>query len=64
MRPKREQVVRLDHREQFARVALLLGLHLGAEAEHLLADALLDDLVEALERAAADEQDVRGVDLR
>src|SRR5438093_2500816 len=34
------------------------------EAERFLgADAVADDLVQALERAAADEQDVRGVDL-
>src|SRR4029079_14767944 len=34
-----------------------------AEAERLLADAAFDRLVEADERAAADEQDVAGVDL-
>ena len=33
-----------------------------AEAHALVADAPLDDLVEVRERAAADEQDVRGVD--
>jgi hypothetical protein len=33
------------------------------EADALVADAALDDLVEAGERAAADEQDVRRVDL-
>ena len=38
-------------------------LHVGLEAERLLADAALDRLVEADERAAADEQDVRRVDL-
>src|SRR5579859_478311 len=34
-----------------------------AEAHRLLADARLHDLLEALERAAEDEEDVRGVDL-
>ena len=38
-------------------------LGIGAEAQRLLADAPLDDLVEADEGAAADEEDVRGVDL-
>ena len=36
---------------------------IGAEADRLLADALLDDLVEPGERAADDEQHVRRVDL-
>ena len=40
-----------------------LALGVGAEAERLLAHPALDHLVEADERAAADEQDVRGVDL-
>ena len=38
-------------------------LHVGLEAERLLADAALDLLVEPDERAAADEQDVGRVDL-
>ena len=38
-------------------------LDVGLEAERLLADAPLDRLVEADERAAADEQDVGRVDL-
>ena len=42
---------------------LLAVAHLGAEPDALAADAALDDLVEAGERPAADEQDVRGVDL-
>jgi hypothetical protein len=37
--------------------------HVRLEAERLLADAPLDRLVEPHERAAADEQDVAGVDL-
>ena len=39
-----------------------LRLDRGAEADALVADAPLDDLVEVRERAAADEQDVRRVD--
>ena len=35
----------------------------GAEADALVPDAALDDLLEAGEGATADEQDVRGVDL-
>ena len=38
-------------------------LHVGLEAERLLADAPLDQLVETDERAAADEEDVGRVDL-
>ena len=37
-------------------------LDLGAEADALVADAALDHLVELRERAAADEEDVLGVD--
>ena len=40
-----------------------VDLRLRAEADRPLADPLLDDLLEALERAAADEQDVGRVDL-
>ncbi len=41
-----------------------LGLvHLGAEADAALLRAVADDLLQAVERAAADEQDVGGVDL-
>ncbi len=50
--------------EQLAQLELLLALDLGAEAERLLADAALDDLVEADERTAADEEDVGRVDLQ
>ena len=38
-------------------------LHIGLEAQRLLADAAVDHLVEADERAAADEEDVGRVDL-
>src|SRR5207244_2483256 len=46
------------------RVLVILGRRdLGAEAQSALAGAAPDDVLEAVERAAADEQDVRGVDL-
>src|SRR4051794_6234729 len=48
--------------EELGGVLLLAGLDRGGEADALVADALLDDLVEVRERAAADEEDVRGVD--
>ena len=48
--------------EQLARVLLGLGRDRRAEADALVADPALDDLVEVRERAAADEQHVRRVD--
>ena len=59
-----EQVLRLHLLEQLAELEVLLALDVGAEAERRLADAPLDDLLEAHERAAADEEDVRRVDLQ
>ncbi len=60
-----DEVGGLDLAEE---VRLVLGaapraLRVGLEAERLLAHPPLDHLVEADEGAAADEQDVRGVDL-
>src|SRR6185312_6770861 len=46
-----------------ADVAVLCRLHVGFEAQRLLAGAALDLLLEPDERAAADEENVRGVDL-
>src|SRR5918997_162623 len=40
------------------------GVYVGAEADALLTNALADDLLEAAEGAAADEQDVLGVYLQ
>ena len=48
--------------EELAGVLVVLRADRRAEAHALVADAPLDDLVEVGERAAADEQDVRGVD--
>ena len=58
-----DQILRLELLERRADVAAAQRLHVGLEAERLLADAPLDLLVEADERAAADEQDVGRVDL-
>src|SRR5436190_940474 len=58
-----DEIFRLDLLEQGADFAGVDRLHIGAEAERLLARAPLDLLLEADEGAAADEQDVGGVDL-
>ena len=45
------------------KVAFLFpGGHLAAEADLLLAEALLDDLIQAVEGAADDEEDVPGIE--
>ena len=61
--PYLDQVLRFHLFERGADLALLHRLDVGLEAERFLADAALDHLVEADERAAADEEDVRRVDL-
>src|SRR6185295_16880249 len=58
-----DQVFRLHLLERRADVAALRRFDVGLEAERLLAGTALDLLLEADERAAADEQDVGGVDL-
>ena len=60
--PELDQVLG-QHVAQDLAVVALLAVHLGPEADAALADAPLDQLVQPGERAAADEQDVRGVDL-
>src|SRR5579864_2836058 len=50
--------------EQLGALLLTLALDLGAEAQRLLVHAALDHLFQADEGAAADEQDVGGVDLQ
>src|SRR5690606_14771799 len=61
-----DQVLGLDLGQDLADLELALGaLELGAEADAAgVGAALLDDLVQAGERAADDEQDVAGVDLQ
>ena len=58
-----QQVLRLDLLHQLAHVALLLALDLSAKAQRALIQAALDDLIDAVKGAAADEQNVLGVDL-
>ena len=52
-----------QHVAQDLAVVAVLAVHLGPEADAALADAALDQLVQPGEGTAADEQDVRGVDL-
>ena len=58
-----EQVLGQHLAEEVAEVLLVGAADVGAEADALAADAALDDLLEAGEGTAADEQDVGGVDL-
>src|SRR5262249_42029857 len=58
-----EQVLRLHLFEQSPHGALVPAADVGAEAHALHADAAPDDVVEPDEGAAADEEDVGGVDL-
>src|SRR2546426_252105 len=61
--PVLQQILGLDHRQEVAHPALLAPLDLRAEAHAGPPHARLDDLLEADEGAAAEEEDVRGVDL-
>src|SRR3954447_20501372 len=60
--PEVEEVLRHHVREHLRRLDVVLRADVGAEADGVLADPPGDDLVEAGERAAADEEDVGGVD--
>src|SRR3954469_22000646 len=60
--PVLDEVLGQDLLEQLARVLVALRRNGRAEAHAPVADAPLDHLVEVRESAAADEQDVRGVD--
>src|SRR3990172_7278062 len=61
--PVLEQVLGEHLAEDRTQVLLLDAPHVGAEPDPARADPALDDLLEPRERAAADEQDVRRVDL-
>src|SRR5215471_8714882 len=61
--PELQQVLGQHVGEDRAEVLLLRLADVGAEADAVVADPTLDDLVDAGERTAADEQDVRRVDL-
>src|SRR3954452_2502608 len=62
--PVLDQILGQDVLQELARLLVALPLDVGAEAERLLVHAALDDILEAHEGAAADEQDVGGVDLQ
>src|SRR5680860_220447 len=57
-----KEVFREHLREQLAYILVELALDMRTEPDALLPDAPLYDLLKSGERAAADEQDVRGVD--
>ena len=59
-----QQILGLDLAEDFALLAIFRRQHLGAEADRGGTAARGDDLFQAGESAAADEQDVGGVDLQ
>ncbi len=60
-----DQILGLDVVEHVLAVRLGVGAaHLGGEADAALLRAVQDDLLEPRERAAADEQDIGGVDLQ
>src|SRR6185437_9471973 len=59
-----EQILGFQILEDLAGLALFGTAHLGAEADRRALAALRDDLLQPGEGAAADEQDVGGVDLQ
>ena len=59
-----QQILRLEILEDLAGLALLGAAHLGAEADRGALAPLGDELLQPGEGAAADEQDVGGVDLQ
>src|SRR5437588_1502235 len=61
--PELEEILGKHLRQDRAEVLLLRAADVGAEADALAADAALDDLLDAGEGPAADEEDVGGVDL-
>src|SRR5204862_5225981 len=61
--PELHQVLRHDLLELVLGLDLALGADRGAEADALGAGPGLDDLLQAGEGTADDEEDVRGVDL-
>src|SRR4051794_19412884 len=59
-----QQVFGLAILQRLARLALVRSRHMGAETDRLALQAVGDDLLETRKGAAADEQDVRRVDLQ
>lgn len=58
-----QEVFRLDLLEELVHVFVFCFLDIGAEAHDALGEAAVDDFIEAGKGAAADEEDVAGVDL-
>src|SRR5207249_12225827 len=58
-----QEIHGLELREELRSLCAAVRMGFGAKADLLVADAMLDQPLEAVERAAADEQDVGGVDL-
>src|SRR5216684_1536224 len=59
-----QEILGLDVTEDFAGAAILRRQHLRGKADRGRASTRGDDLLQARERAAADEENVRGVDLQ
>ena len=64
MSPNLQEILRLERAQHLAGAPILGRLDLGAEADSRALAARRDDLLETGEGAAADEQDVGGVDLQ
>src|SRR5215471_13890212 len=60
--PEVEEILRHDVHEQLRRLDVVLRADVGTETDSVLADAARDDLVDAGEGAAANEEDVGRVD--
>lgn len=58
-----QEVFRLDLLEELVHVFIFCFLDIGAEAHDAFGETAVDDFIEASEGAAADEEDVAGVDL-
>ena len=58
-----QQIVGLDLLVDRGGIPLLPALDLGAKTDALLIQTLLDDLLDPVERTAADEENVLGIDL-
>src|SRR4030065_808281 len=58
-----EQVLGLEAQPRLAQPFFALALDIGPESHGLLADALFDDRVQAHKSSAADEQDIRRINL-
>src|SRR5690606_24641271 len=60
-----DQIVRLDFTQGFTDLlAFFLAAHFGVETDAALSRTVLDNLFQTRERAAADEEDVPGVNLK